>query len=60
MRVGIDVRKLGDGHFLVGDAEAVRRLADVVGFRYTVDAPNDQFAHTAALMVLTPEGRISR
>jgi protein SCO1/2 len=49
-----------DWHFLVGDRDAVERLADAVGFHYTVDAANDQFAHTAALMVLTPDGRLSR
>jgi len=47
-------------HFLVGDEEAVRRLTDAVGFRYTYDAEHDQFAHAAALTVLTPQGKISR
>lgn len=47
-------------HFLVGDAEAVRRLTDAVGFRYAYDLEHDQFAHAAVLMVVTPKGRISR
>jgi protein SCO1/2 len=47
-------------HFLVGDAGAVRRLADAVGFRYTYDPEHDQYAHAAVLMVLTPQGKISR
>jgi protein SCO1/2 len=47
-------------HFLTGSAEAVRRLADTVGFRYRYDAERDQYAHAAAVVVLTPEGRIAR
>jgi protein SCO1/2 len=47
-------------HFLVGDEDAVRRLTDAVGFRYTYDAAHDQFGHAAVLTVLTPQGKISR
>jgi protein SCO1/2 len=47
-------------HFLTGDEEAIRRLTDAVGFRYTYDAKADQFAHASGIMVLTPQGRISR
>jgi protein SCO1/2 len=46
--------------FLVGSAESSRTLADELGFRYAYDARTDQYAHPAALFVLTPEGRISR
>lgn len=47
-------------HFLTGDAEAVERLTDAVGFRYTYDEETEQFAHAAGVVVLTPEGRIAR
>jgi len=47
-------------HFLTGDAEAIRRLTDAVGFRYTWDAAGGQFAHVAVVTVLTPDGRIAR
>jgi len=47
-------------HFLTGDAEAIRRLTDAVGFRYTWDAAGGQFAHVAVVAVLTPDGRIAR
>lgn len=47
-------------HFLVGDEAAVRRLTEAVGFRYTYDAANDQYAHAAVLMALTPKGKLSR
>ena len=47
-------------HFLVGDPENIRRLADSVGFRYRFDKETGEFAHAAALMVLTPDGRLAR
>ncbi len=47
-------------HFLTGDEPAIRRLTDAVGFHYTYDAKNDQFAHASGIMVLTPAGRIAR
>lgn len=46
--------------FLVGSAENVAKLSEAVGFRYTYDAQTDQYAHAAVLVVLTPDGRISR
>jgi protein SCO1/2 len=46
--------------FLTGDADSIRRLADAAGFRYAYDAELDQYAHATGLVVLTPEGRISR
>ena len=47
-------------HFLVGDQENIRLLTDAVGFRYNYDEKTDQFAHAAGIMVLTPEGKLSR
>jgi protein SCO1/2 len=35
-------------------------LADAVGFRYAYDAMTNQYAHSSAIMVLTPAGRIAR
>lgn len=50
----------GGWHFLTGDEEPIKRLTKAVGFRYRYDAVNDQYAHASGIMVLTPEGRISR
>ena len=47
-------------HFLTGDREALARLTAAVGFRYQWDEEIRQFAHPAGLVVLTPEGRITR
>jgi len=46
--------------FLTGDQANVRRLADAVGFHYTYDKETDQFNHPAGLVILAPDGRISR
>ena len=47
-------------HFLTGEEAAIRRLAEAVGFRYAYDAERDQYAHPAAVTVLTPGGRVAR
>jgi protein SCO1/2 len=46
-------------HFLTGDEAQVHAVAAAVGFRYRYDAPTQQFVHPAAIMVLTPQGRVS-
>ncbi|HEV2396561.1 MAG TPA: SCO family protein [Candidatus Sulfotelmatobacter sp.] len=47
-------------HFLTGPPESINALTKAVGFQYQYDAAKDQYAHATAIMVLTPEGRISR
>lgn len=47
-------------HFLTGDDPQIKRLADAVGFRYAYDPDSKQYAHASAIMLLTPEGRLSR
>jgi len=49
----------GGWHFLTGDEAQVRRLAEAVGFGYVWDERSQQFAHSSAIMVATPEGRLS-
>jgi protein SCO1/2 len=46
--------------FLTGEENQVRRLADAVGFRYQFDPATGQYAHAAGLVVLTPDGVVSR
>lgn len=46
--------------FLTGQPEAIAALTKAVGFRYRYDAASDQFAHASGVIVLTPDGRISR
>ncbi|RAP35810.1 SCO family protein [Candidatus Marinamargulisbacteria bacterium SCGC AAA071-K20] len=47
-------------HFLVGDQENISKLAEAVGFRYRFNSKTQQFAHSAAIMFLTPEGKLKR
>jgi protein SCO1 len=47
-------------HFLTGDEPEIKHLAQAVGFRYAYDAESKQFAHASVIMMLTPEGRLSR
>jgi protein SCO1/2 len=47
-------------HFLTGEESQIRQLADAVGFRYAYDADSKQYAHASAIIVLTPDGKISR
>ncbi len=47
-------------HFLTGRQESVDALTQAVGFRYAYDAAIDQYAHPAAITVLTGDGRVSR
>lgn len=47
-------------HFMTGDEANIKALTHAVGFRYKYDEATKQFAHASAIMVLTPEGRVSR
>ncbi len=47
-------------HFLTGDEPQIKQLADSVGFRYAYDSDSKQYAHASAIMLLTPDGKISR
>jgi protein SCO1 len=58
-----DYKRLGaeEGwHFLTGPETSSKALADAVGFRYVYDAMTNQYAHSSAIMILTPAGRITR
>jgi protein SCO1/2 len=47
-------------HFLTGSPESINALTKAVGFQYQYDPRINQYAHATAIMVLTPQGRISR
>lgn len=46
-------------HFLTADSASSAKLAAQVGFKYYYDSRLQQYAHSAGIMVLTPEGKIS-
>lgn len=47
-------------HFLTGDAPSIHAVMDSIGFHYRWDARNKMFVHASGIMLLTPEGRVSR
>jgi len=47
-------------HFLTGAQPSIDRLTQAVGFPYLYDSARDQFIHDSGIMILTPEGRVSR
>lgn len=47
-------------HFLTGSEVEVKRLAEAIGFRYRWDEASQQFIHAGAVVVISPEGKISR
>ncbi|NBV82574.1 SCO family protein [bacterium] len=57
--VGNKVKNNG-WEFLVGSESEVKRIGDAVGFRYKYIPRNKEYAHGAGIMVLTPDGKLSR
>jgi len=47
-------------HFLTGDEDAIQRLTQAVGFRYQYDEKSKQYAHASGIIILTPQGKVSR
>lgn len=46
--------------FVVGSKATSEALADELGFRFVFDPASHQYAHPAALFILTPDGHIAR
>jgi protein SCO1 len=47
-------------HFLTGKEEAIHALTAAANFRYSFDEQHNVFAHASGIMLITPDGRISR
>jgi protein SCO1/2 len=47
-------------HFLTGSQESIDAATHAANFRYNFSAKTNLFAHASGVMVLTPDGRISR
>jgi len=50
----------GGWHFLTGNEPQIRKLADEVGFHYAYDSSVQQYAHPSGLVILTPDGKVSK
>jgi protein SCO1/2 len=47
-------------HFLTGSQDSIDKITQAVGFGYKWDEQSQQFAHAGAIMILTPEGKLSK
>jgi protein SCO1/2 len=47
-------------HFLTGNQDSIDKITKAVGFSYSWDEQTQQFAHAGAIMILTPEGKLSK
>jgi protein SCO1/2 len=47
-------------HFLTGKQESIQAVTSAANFRYSFDQKNNLFAHASGIMLITPDGRISR
>jgi protein SCO1/2 len=47
-------------HALTGKSQAVAAVTEALGYRYAWDERIGQYAHVAAVAVLTPDGRLAR
>lgn len=47
-------------HFLTGDEANIQALCDAVGYKFRWNAKRAEYAHPSVLIIMTPEGKISR
>lgn len=47
-------------HLLSGDEASIRQVTSAAGFTYQWDERTGQFAHVSGILVVTPDGRLSR
>ena len=47
-------------HFLTGNKESIDEVAKAAAFRYSYDPQTKLFGHASGILLLTPDGRISR
>lgn len=47
-------------HFLTGPEESIRKLTDSIGFRYKYDEQTGEYLHLASIMMISPQGTITR
>lgn len=47
-------------HFLTGEEAAIKRLTEAAGFKYKYNPETDEYVHASGIMVLTPQGKLSR
>jgi protein SCO1/2 len=56
----MDSTTQGGWHFLTGKQEQIDKVIETVGFEYKEIEDTGEFAHSAAIMLLSPKGKITR
>ena len=46
--------------FLTGDEANIKRLTDAAGYRFSKDPQTGQWAHASGLIIVTPDGKVSK
>ncbi len=47
-------------HFLTADKDAISKLTEAAGYTFQYVPEKDEYAHSSAIMVVTPEGKLSK
>jgi protein SCO1 len=47
-------------HFLTGDEAAIAAVTDAAGYAFNLDPDTGEYAHDAVVLVVTPDGTVSR
>jgi len=56
-----DRKSAADGwHFLTGSQESIEKLTEAIGFRYKYEEETGEYIHMASIMMLSPNGKITR
>jgi protein SCO1 len=59
-QAGFEGTKGSGWHFFADHRGNAKRLAEQIGFNYRYDPRIEQYSHPSAIMILTPEGKVSR
>jgi protein SCO1/2 len=60
LRRAVGLRNWTGWHFLTGNPAHIETLTNAIGYHYSYEPATNQFAHPAAIAVLTADGTISR
>ncbi|MEO6589313.1 MAG: SCO family protein [Pyrinomonadaceae bacterium] len=47
-------------HFLTGTQSEIDKVTNAAGFKYEWDEKSEQFAHAGGIMIITPDGKMSK
>lgn len=50
----------GGWHFLIGQEQNINQVTEAVGWKYKRDEKTGEYAHAAGIIILSPDGKVSR